>query len=351
VRLIPQSGRPLVLVASLAGCFLIAPVVARAADPTPSASAMKPYVEAIPGTEIKFEMLAIPAGTYTIGSPDSEEKRAKDEGPRHEVAIAPFWMGKYEVTWDEYDQFAFSMDIKKKKREGVDLAKHPATEKASDAVTRPTPPYADETFGYGRKGQPVICVTHHSAMEYCRWLSAKTGKLYRLPNEAEWEYACRAGTKTAYSFGDDPSLAGEYAWYVENAEKPQPIGKKKPNPWGLYDMHGNVSEWCLDLYKPGIYSTFTQGQIVEGPVVLPIAAEYPYVARGGNWDEDVDRLRSAARLKSDLEWSIQDPQRPQSIWWHTDATFVGFRLVRPLEEQDNLKGVKSLVVKGKNSTR
>lgn len=185
-------------------------------------------------------------------------------------------------------------------------------------------------------------------MEYCRWLSAKTGKIYRLPTEAEWEYACRAGTKTVYSFGDDASKLGDYAWYVENAEKPQPIGKKKPNAWGLYDMHGNVSEWCLDRYVADIYSTFTKGP-VKGPVVLPTAAEYPYVARGGSWDDDADRLRSAARLASNLEWSVQDPQRPQSIWWHTDATFVGFRLVRPLEEQDNLKGVKSLVVKGKGT--
>jgi formylglycine-generating enzyme required for sulfatase activity len=187
-------------------------------------------------------------------------------------------------------------------------------------------------------------------MEYCRWLSAKTGKIYRLPTEAEWEYACRAGTTTAYSFGDDPAPLGDYAWYVENAEKPQPIGKKKPNPWGLHDMHGNVSEWCLDRYVGDIYSKFAKAQ-VKGPVVLPTADEYPYVARGGSWDDDADRLRSAARLASNLEWSVQDPQRPQSIWWHTDATFVGFRVMRPVEEQDDLKGVKSLVVKGKNSTR
>ena len=144
-----------------------------------------------------------------------------------------------------------------------------------------------------------------------------------------------------------PTKLGDYAWYVENAEKPQPVGKKKPNPWGLYDMHGNVSEWCLDHYVADIYSTFAKAQPVRGPVVLPTAKEYPYVARGGSWDDDADRLRSAARLASNLEWSVQDPQRPQSIWWHTDATFVGFRVVRPLEEQENLKGVRSLVVKGK----
>ena len=206
------------------------------------------------------------------------------------------------------------------------------------------------TFGLGRKGQPAICITHHSAMEYCRWLSAKTGKIYRLPTEAEWEYACRAGTTTAYSFGDDPAKLGDYAWYVENAEKPQPVGKKKPNPWGLYDMHGNVAEWCLDHYVADIYSTVRRRTSRRsGPVVLPTAKEYPYVARGGSWDDDADRLRSAARAASNPEWSVQDPQRPQSIWWHTDATFVGFRVVRPLEEQENLKGVQSLVVKGKGS--
>ena len=333
--------------------WLLAVIACGAPGPTASAAdpdELKPYTEAIAGTNLKFEMLPIQGGSFLIGSPDAEPKRNPDEGPRHKVEIAPFWMGKVEVTWDEYDQFAFSMDLKKKKREGVDASQQPATEKASDAVTRPTPPYADETFGFGRKGQPVICVTHHSAMEYTHWLSAKTGKLYRLPTEAEWEYACRAGTTTAYSFGDDAEQLGDHAWYAENAEKPQAVGKKKPNPWGLHDMHGNVAEWCLDRYVSDIYSTFAKvAGPVKGPVELPTAAEYPYVARGGSWDDDSEKLRCAVRLASNPEWSVQDPQRPQSIWWHTDATFVGFRLVRPLDEQDNLKGVKSLVIKGKGS--
>jgi formylglycine-generating enzyme required for sulfatase activity len=318
-------------------------------DPAEQAGSMKPYVETIPGTDVKFEMLPIPGGTFEMGSPPSEAKRGEDESPPHPVQIAPFWMGKCEVTWEEYDQFAFSLDIKKKARENVDLGKQPETEKKSDAVTRPTPPYADETFGFGRNGQPVICVTHHAAMEYCRWLSAKTGKIYRLPTEAEWEYACRAGTKTAYFWGDDTEKLGEYAWDVDNAEKPEKVGKKKPNPWGLHDIHGNVSEWCLDHYLPDAYKRFPADKTSAGPVILPDAKEYPYVVRGGSWDDDADKLRSATRRGSNPEWSVQDPQRPQSIWWHTDATFVGFRIIRPLSEQENLKGLKSQVVKGKGT--
>jgi formylglycine-generating enzyme required for sulfatase activity len=348
VRPVPHS-RSLAALAILGAAFILPPAVRAQEVKTRAPEEGKPYVEKILGTEIKFEMIPIPGGTFTMGSTPDEEKRSEDEGPAHQVAIAPFWMGKVEVTWDEYDEFAFQMDIKRKKREGVDPTKQSDTEMAADAVTRPTPPYADETFGMGRKGQPVICITHHSAMEYCRWLSAKTGKTYRLPTEAEWEYACRAGTKTKYSFGDDPEMLGDYAWYVENAEKPQPVGKKKPNPWGLHDMHGNVSEWCLDHFVADIYSGIAKESPARGPVVLPTAKEYPYVARGGSWDDDADRLRSAARLASNLEWSVQDPQRPQSIWWHTDATFVGFRVMRPVAEQENLKGVRSLVVKGKTT--
>src|SRR5262245_4379848 len=149
--------------------------VARSAPqepPAEPAGSMKPYVEAIPGTDVKFEMIPIPGGTFLMGSPPGEAKRGEDEGPQHPVRIAALWMGKHEVTWEEDDQFAFALDLKKKQREHVDLSRQPESEKKSDAVTRPTPPYADETFTFGRNGQPVICITHHAAMEYCRWLSA-----------------------------------------------------------------------------------------------------------------------------------------------------------------------------------
>jgi len=310
----------------------------------------QPYVEKIAGTDLEFEMMPIPGGTFTMGGSAGEAKRGDDEGPTFSAKIAPFWMAKCEVTWDEFEEYAFSKDIQRKRRENADLTKQPETETKADAITRSTKPYADMTFGLGNHKNPAICMTHHAAMEYCRWLSAKTGKLYRLPTEAEWEYASRAGTSTAYSFGDEVEELGKYAWYVENAEKPQPVGLKQPNPWGLRDMHGNVAEWCIDPYDPKAYARFAKmAQPVLGPVVLPTAKEYPYVVRGGSWDDDPDKLRSAARTPSNPEWSVQDPQRPQSIWWHTDARNVGFRVVHPVQEQENLKGVRSLVVKGKGT--
>jgi formylglycine-generating enzyme required for sulfatase activity len=305
-----------------------------------------PYTETIPGSDIKFDMLPVPGGTFSMGSPTGEPGRKDDEGPQHEVKVGPFWMGKTEVTWEEYDLFAFSQDISKKQNQKMDLTKQPETERAADAVTRPTPPYADQTFGLGHDGQPALCMTWHAAMEYCRWLSAKTGKTYRLPTEAEWEYACRAGSKTAYSFGNDPGQVNDYAWYEKNSEgKPQKVAKKKPNAWGLYDMHGNVAEWCLDHYDKAFYGTFKPGTPVLFPVLLPTDRRYPHVARGGSWEDEAPLLRSAARRASEDDWSMLDPQQPKSIWWHTNATFVGFRVVRPVEEQDQLKGIRSKLIK------
>ena len=295
----------------------------------------KGYTELIPASDVKFDMVPIPGGTFLMGSPVGEQGRSDDEGPQHPVAIKPFWMGKMEVTWNEYDLYW--------KAEEANRRDEP---KGADAITRPTPPYADETFGLGREGYPVICITHHAAMEYCRWLSVKTGKTYRLPTEAEWEYACRAGTKTAYSCGDDAKQLDDYGWHGGNSEEiPHEIGKKKPNAWGLYDMHGNVSEWCLDHYQKDFYSKFPLDRPTLAPVLMPTADRFPHVARGGSYSEKPERCRSAARRGSDKTWIKLDPQRPQSIWWLTSAEFVGFRVVRTVEEQDNLKGLRSKVTR------
>ena len=338
-----------VLVCSFA--VLLSPISAYFPEALALADAeeMKPYTETIPGTEVKFEMAAIPGGTFTMGSPPTEVGRNSDEGPQHQTTVGAFWMGKTEVTWDEYDLFAFSQDISRKKQQKIDISIQPQSEKTADAITRPTPPYADETFGYCREGCPVISVTHHAAMEYCRWLSTKTGKIYRLPTEAEWEYACRAGSNTAYFFGDDRSKLADYAWYTANSNaSSHPVGKKKPNGCGLFDMYGNVAEWCLDRYDKDFYGAFREKTPALAPVLIPEAEEYPHVVRGGSWDDDAPRLRSAARRASHKDWNKRDPQIPQSIWWLTDATSVGFRIVRPLKEQENLVGIRSKVKTDKN---
>jgi formylglycine-generating enzyme required for sulfatase activity len=299
----------------------------------------KNYIEKMAESDVSFEMIAIPGGTFMMGSPAGEKGRKDDEGPQHPVKVRPFWMGKTEVRWDEYDLY-WRTNVPKKTEPKT------AEDKAADAVSRPTPPYADETFGHGREGNPVLCITQHAAMEYCRWLSAKTGKIYRLPTEAEWEWACRAGTTSAYSFGDDPDKLTDYAWYDKNSDEvAHKVKEKKPNPWGLFDMHGNVAEWCVDHYKPDFYKSFSLDKASVGPVLLPDDKRYSYVARGGSWVDPPAMCRSAARRGSKQEWLKRDPQQPQSIWWMTDADYVGFRVVRPVEEQDNLKGLKSKVTR------
>jgi formylglycine-generating enzyme required for sulfatase activity len=308
-----------------------------------SATPFKAYTQTIPGTEVKFDMVPVPGGTFEMGSPKSEPGHQADESPEHPVEIRPFWMGKYEVTWDEYDTFWNKQEDEDDDNKEKEKKSSP-TDKAADAITRPTPPYADETFGRGREKRPVICITKHAAMEYCRWLSVVTGKPYRLPTEAEWEYAARAGTKTAYFFGDDPKKLGDYAWYKANSHTTtHVVGQKKPNPWGLYDMYGNVAEWCLDEHGKDFYATLPTDKLSLEPVNLPHGRRFPDVARGGSWADLAPRLRSAARRGSDKTWIKRDPQQPQSIWWLTDAEFVGFRIVRPVEEVPQLKGFRSKV--------
>ena len=141
----------------------------------------------------------------------------------------------------------------------------------------------------GKAGYPALCMTQFAAKMYCKWLSAKTGHYYRLPTEAEWEYACRAGTTTAYSFGDDPEKLDDYAWYDGNSDdKYHKVGRKKPNPWGLYDMHGNVAEWCLDQYVADGYKA-GEARFRNNPLV---AVDKAVSARGAR--RIVDRRRRIA---------------------------------------------------------
>ena len=155
---------------------------------------MKGYKEVLEHAGVDFEMVPIKGGKFLMGSSATEEGRKEDEGPQHEVEVAPFWMGKYEMTWEAYDVWGDEIDILRRKFTKLEPSPRDAV---ADAVTRPTEPYTDMSFGMGKGKHPCICMTQHSARIFCKWLTAKTGRYYRLPTEAEWEYACRAGTTTA----------------------------------------------------------------------------------------------------------------------------------------------------------
>lgn len=325
--------------------FVCAPLAIAADNPSPKTAAeMKPYTQKIANTEVTFDMVPIPGGEFLMGSPAKEQGRHEDEGPQHKVKVEPFWMGKCEVTWEEFELWSLLLDSKLRKFQNINAT---PLDKKADAITKPTPPYTDMSFNMGKDGgYPAICMTQHAAKKYCEWLTAKTGAYHRLPTEAEWEYACRAGTSTAYSFGDDASKIDDFAWYAGNSEvegkkKYHPVGKKKPNPWGLHDMHGNVAEWVQDKYEEDFYKKFP----ADKPAVFPLClaeTEYPRVARGGSWMFEASQARSATRLASNPEWKEQDPQLPKSAWYMTDALFVGFRVIRPFrvpseEERKNLR--------------
>jgi formylglycine-generating enzyme required for sulfatase activity len=294
------------------------------------------YKAKIPGTNVEFEMVPIPGGLFHMGSREDESGRNDDEGPQIQVEIAPFWMGTCEVTWAEYKQFMRSYQVFKNfVTRGVRVV---TPENTVDSVTSPTPLYEpDFTFELGDKDrQPAVTVTHYAAKQYTKWLSGMSGTVYRLPTEAEWEYACRAGTQTRFSFGDDADQLADHAWYFENSDEAyHEVRQKKPNPWGLHDMHGNVAEICVDQYKPDAYASFTAGPVSFFQVIQWTTDMFPHVVRGGSWDKDADSLRCAARSHTE-DWREKDPNIPLSPWWFTDepARAVGFRIVRPLREPD-----------------
>ena len=279
----------------------------------------KPYTQKIEGTNLSFTMEAIPGGTFNRGSNTSNKA---DEKPVHKVQVDPFWMGTYEVTWDLFEPFLYK-DFEQSRQIDGNIPSD------VDAVTRPTKPYLDMTFGMGKEGHPALAMTHYNAIQFCKWLYVRTGVFYRLPTEAEWEYACRAGSDTEYFFGKDAAEVGDYAWFSENSEhKTHQVGSKKANPFGLYDILGNVAEWTYDQYKEDAYKQYTTGTAVN-PVIEPTEL-YPHVVRGGSFQSEAADLRSAARWASDPIWKQLDPQMPKSNWWFPEAPFVGMRLVRPV---------------------
>jgi formylglycine-generating enzyme required for sulfatase activity len=216
------------------------------------------------------------------------------EKPQHRVTIGqPFAIGRYTVTFDEYDRFCL-------------------------ATLRDKPD--DKDWGRGRR--PVINVSWDDAVAYCAWLFQQTGCTYRLPTEAEWEYAARAGTTTRWSFGNDEQMLREFAWFEGNSDvnifhfgrkrksrKTHPVGEKRPNPWGLYDMHGNVREWAEDCW-----SNHYNGAPTDGSAWAQKTCQ-ARVLRGGSWNYDPRIARAAFRSGNRPEFRGSD---------------FGFRLARTL---------------------
>ena len=274
------------------------------------------YEQNIPGTSVNFKMIPIQAGSFNMGSPVNEKGHQADEGPVTKIKLDAFWMGEHEVTYDEYVFFL---------NESIDPGPLP------DGVTRPSPPYVDFTLGMGKAGgYPANSMTQYAALMYCKWLYNKTGVFYRLPSEAEWEYACRAGSEKAYPFGEDEKQLADHGWYAANSEnKYHPVKQLKPNIWGLYDMLGNVAEWTLDQYDENYFGKLKKN--AANPVIEP-KTKYPVTLRGGHFSDKSTGLRCAARLPSTPKWNARDPQIPKSKWWIADAPFVGFRIVRPFKQ-------------------
>ena len=286
----------------------------------------QPYNQKIIGNNYNLEMIPINGGDFLMGSPSNEKNRMADEGPVHRVRLEPFWMAKYETTWDLYHLF-MNRNIDENQ---PDFNSQNEVNIEVDGVSGATTPYVEMSFGMGTDGYPAISMTQLAAKKFCKWLSAMTGNFYRLPTEAEWEYACRAGTNSAFSFGDDLSLLDDYAWFKNNSDEScHIVGFLKFISWGLFDMHGNISEWTLDMHDVRAYQKYS-GTLADNPYEKPTKL-YPRVVRGGSWMNSDFKLRSASRQVSSKQWKKQDPQIPRSIWWHTDAQFVGFRIIRPLK--------------------
>jgi formylglycine-generating enzyme required for sulfatase activity len=199
-------------------------------------------------------------------------------------------------------------------------------------------------------------------MMYCHWLRHRTKRGYRLPTEAEWEFACRAGQTGPFGFDEKAEKLGDHAWFIGNSatnehtdanskrgEAKEPtthkVGVKKPNKYGLHDMHGNVWEWCLDHYDAKFYERFPADKLTLNPVNMPTAAKWSHTVRGGSWADKPEQLRSAARRSSDKSWMKHDPQFPRSIWWLTKLDVIGFRVALPVEEYPELAGLKPMVIK------
>ncbi len=276
------------------------------------------YEQKIAGQNFTIKMAPIPAGTFMMGSPASEKGRQPDEGPQILVNVEPFWMATTEITHDQFAAFRF---------EEKDLGEKP------DAITRPTAQYIDLTWGMGKEGgYPANSMQPFTALNYCKWLWKKTGVFYRLPTEAEWEYAAKEGKNNSMPAGVNSQTIKNYAWYQANSNgKYQIVAKKLPNKFGLYDMLGNVTEWTMDMYLPDYYTVMKENAQSINYIKSKTFKSY-HTAKGGGYKSPITELRPADRMPQIENWNKRDPQIPKSRFWLTDGDYVGFRIVRPIKQ-------------------
>lgn len=284
---------------------------------TLNAQEFKDYKETVEDKNITIELVAIQGSTFLMGAEEKDTLRKQNEKPQHKVTVDDFWIGKYEITWEQYDAFVYE------KFEELSLKNKSQLESLGiDAISGATTPYVDMSFNMGKASAPAVNMTQYAAIMYCKWLSVKTGVFYRLPTEAEWEYVCKKGDS------DKTESIDDVAWYSENSKnKYEKTGLKNPNKLGVYDMLGNVSEWVLDQFNATYYNISPENNPLNKPTEL-----YPRVLRGGSWKDTAEKLCCTSRIPSNPQWKKRDPQIPKSDWWHTDAPFIGFRIVRPKQQ-------------------
>ena len=247
------------------------------ASPQGAQAPAAPSIGSIPGSVIKLEMVPVPGGSVNI------------DGAA--VNVEPFLIGRTEVTWDMYDLFALG------RGEARDQA-------GADAITRPSQPYGAPDYNWGHAGYPVISVTRDAAETFCRWLSAQTGRTYRLPTEAEWRRAAELAAE-----GTSPAQREAITWHRGNSKgTTHPVGTRKADALGLMDLFGNAAEWVA-------------------------TNDDQLVTRGGSFRDPLEKTGPSARGVQDPSWNERDPQLPKSRWWLSDGPFVGFRLVTPARER------------------
>lgn len=304
------------------------------------------YTVTIPDSDQSIEMVPVPGGTFEMGPIN---------GSTHDITVDPFWMGKYEITWNEYNLFRNEVieDIRTqiyKELYGVDiesdaLSSPTLSEEAldllrdndvpADIISLPSPPYMDMSFGMGTDDFPAAGMTQYAAYMFTKWLTVKTGEFYRLPTEAEWEYACRAANSDEYEMITDESELGQYAWYQGNSDrKYHEPGQKQPNALGIHDMLGNVAEWTFDQYHED-YVSQLEGEPADNPFFKPTEL-YPRAVRGGSWSDEAEATNCLERRASTSQWKMRDPQLPKSMWWLTNASFLGFRVVKPVNQPETV---------------